>query len=125
MRNEQACMEAMPKRCGSINDHTKETIPDTKNWFFRISKQQTRGIMDTADTISSSTGKPDSNAKSMGNGNGRVINSMSRHRCRRQSGIEAILSNRIEIQPRGEVLSQLCSTGITKQQRAPNHSLHW
>ena len=125
MLNKQPCMEAMPKRCGSINYHTKETIPDTKKGLFRISKQQTRGITDTQDTTSASTGKLDSMAKSMGNGNRQGINSTSRHRWRWQSGIEATFSPRIEVEPRRDVFGQWGSTGITKQQRALYHSLHW
>ena len=60
----------MPKRCGSINYHTKETIPATEKGLFWISKQQTPGITDTPDTTGASTGEPDSQTKGMGNGNG-------------------------------------------------------
>ena len=115
-------MEAMLKRYGSINYHTKETIPNTKEGFFRISKQQTPGITDTPDTTSASTGKPDSMAKGMGNGNERVINSTSRHRWRPQSGIEAIFApkNRNTTKTRN-----IRSMGLDRNHKTTESTLSW
>ena len=119
MRHEQLRMETMAKKGGSINYHTKETIPDTKKGMFWISKQQTPGIRDTPDTTSTSTGKPDSQTKGMGNGNGQVINSTSRHRWQRQSGIEAIFSPRIEIQTRQKYTVNGARTESQKNREHP------
>ena len=125
MRHEQSRMETMPKTCGRINYHKKEIISNTKKRLWWISKRQTPGITDTVDTTGTSTSEPDSQTKGIGNGNGRVINSTSRHRWQLQSGIESIFSPPIEIQTRREGFGQWGSTRITKQQRAPCHSLHW
>ena len=96
-----------------------------KKELFRFSKKQPLGISDTPDTTTTSPDEPDREVKGMGNGDQQVINSTSRDRWRQQSGIEAIFSPPIEIQTRREVFGQWDLTGITKQQRAPYHSLHW
>ena len=89
MRHDQPYVETVLLGCSNLQGRSKETISNPETRILRILIKPTSSILNTKDTRPSpSTDQSDSQTQIMGNRNGRVINSRSRHHWRRQVGIQ-------------------------------------